>query len=50
MYTSRGSRARRGGSAFVENDVEDSMNRRQSESGMVLGGVGYGGSVKIWVR
>jgi hypothetical protein len=50
MYTFRESRARRGGSVCIENDHEDSMNRMQSESGIVLGGATLGASSAVCVR
>ena len=50
MYTFRESRARRGGSVFIENDVEGSMMPMQSESRMVLGGATLGASSAVCVR
>lgn len=50
MFTFRESRVRREGSAFVENDHEDSMPRMQSESRVMLGGATLGASSTVCVR
>ena len=49
MYTFRESRVR-DRIGFFENDVEDLMIRRQSESGVMLGGATLGASSAVCIR